>query len=349
MWFRSLVQRFAATTIIMDTGKRVRMGPMLAEGGFSFVFEGTDEGTGAKYALKRIRCMDAETLQSCRREAGVHRAIRHTNVMALLGMVVAEQNTVCYMLFPFYPRSLRSEVNRRTFDVPEITSTPPWTEVTALQLIYGCLMGLNALHTAGFSHRDLKLENILLRDPQTPVLMDFGSTGPLKEMIETRQQVLMLVEQASMHTTLPYRPPELFEGGVMRGDPPIDFAKVDIWSMGCTIFALLFGASPFESEFARSDGRLRVVECTQLKVINGPQWPPADTLPTNWYSSGICSLVENMLCADRAKRPTLSTVIEQVQAMIRSQGGTVKQPEDAEASDDDFDTSGIALMGSNYV
>lgn len=284
---QSLLSRATGKVVLMDTGRQVRIGKRIAEGGFSYVFEayGCDESSsrrppgGPDYVLKRIRCPDPELLEACRREAGVHRSAHHPNLMMLLGMLVAEQD--CYMLFPFFKHSLRAEVNRRTgldSEIPtDLTKTPPWNEVTALRIFLGVARGVKALHRIEYSHRDVKLENVLLEDSsprslRRPVLMDFGSAGPLQVHVESRRQLLHITEEAAQHTTVSYRPPELFEGGiVLRGGSNsettvVDYGKVDVWSLGCTLFATLYGASPCESEFARGDGRLKIVECTQLKV-----------------------------------------------------------------------------------
>jgi serine/threonine kinase 16 len=73
----------------------------------------------------------------------------------------------------------------------------PFSELKALQIIHQIMSGVSAMHEANYSHRDIKLENILIDSTGKPVLMDFGSVGPLEERIATRQQVLTLVETAS--------------------------------------------------------------------------------------------------------------------------------------------------------
>jgi serine/threonine kinase 16 len=152
--------------------------------------------------------------------------------------------------------------------------------------------------------------------------MDFGSAGPLSESIRSRRDQLEAAERASTHTTVSYRPPELFEGGVRAGDT-LDYEKVDVWGLGCTLFAASYGqgASPSECEFVRGPrpggaAVVRVVECTHLKVLAG--LPPN---PPPWYSPGLWSLLEEMLQQDPARRPTLPAVMERVRELIRQAGG----------------------------
>lgn len=212
------------------------------------------------------------------------------------------------------------------------------------------------MHQHNFSHRDVKLENILLEDARSrhPVLMDFGSVGTLTQDVETRRQVLNIVEEAAQHTTMPYRPPELFEGGVRAGDQPLDYCAVDVWSLGCTLFAILYGASPFESEFSRKhQGRLVVVDGTHLKVIGSIPEPPAGSPVSRWYSQATMQLIRDMLNQDRHKRIKLPEAMERVEQLIKDQGGKVapetknRQPFQDDNDDDHHD--GIALISTNRL
>jgi len=395
-YVQTWVRRSTGRVLALDTGRRVRQGRQIAEGGFSYVFEAYDVDEQSKpganrnnrYVLKRIRCPDAELLASCRKEAGVHRSVgRHPNLMPLLGMTILEND--CYMLFPCFPDSLRAEVNRRTGlgQQPQqqhqgVSTRPPWNETTVLQIFLAACRGVAAMHRHNYTHRDIKLENVLLPDTTPrgllrPVLMDFGSAGPLRESVQTRKDVLRITEEAATHTTMSYRPPELFEGGIRcppsssgsssSGSSPsltvLDYTKVDVWSLGCTLFAILYGASPSESEFARSDGRLKVVDCSQLKVLGGVPRPPSHSPVAKWYSDDVLQLVGDAVQQDPAKRPTLDALIGRVERLIKDRGGDV-EPDVVDGStsnrgyasggggggDDDIGSDdGIALISTNRL
>ena len=299
-----------------------------------------------KYALKRINCADHEIIQSCRHEAGIHRSLPndHPNLLELLGLKFdndmnsstttsslnesgggrAHQQhreyNVCYMLFPYIPYSLRGEITKRNllYDPSDYQSgssrRQPFSTKEILNLFGGLIDAVVAMHNANISHRDIKLENVLLHSINgygdhhhqhqskrgkssstlgEPVLMDFGSAGSLTTELNTRQEVLTIVEESASNTTLPYRPPELFEGGLRHGPRKevLDYGKVDVWSLGCVLFGLMHGTSPFEMEYSRGGSRnqqqndqqyglVRIVECTHLKILSEVPFPP-------WAGSGL--------------------------------------------------------------
>jgi len=298
-----------------------------------------------QYALKQIRCPEPSMLYNCRQEAAVHRAAghhNHPNILPLLGFAILEQKSIVYMLFPKMNRSLRQEINQRLFvnNNTTITTTttattiqsstttrPPWNEIDVLNMFVGMTRGVQALHQVQYSHRDVKVENIMFEHSQsirTPILMDFGSAGPLQEPIDQRQQVMTIIDHASSHTTVSYRPPELFDGGLRQcsGDT-VDFIKVDVWSLGCSFFATLYGASPSETEFIRSNGQVRIVPCTQLKVLSGIPKVPSNCAAATWYSQDTVQLIETMLIQDRKRRPNLKYVLSELENIIHKLGGRV--------------------------
>jgi serine/threonine kinase 16 len=369
-WIRALLsslqdfwRRSTAPTIQFDSGRSVCIGKQIAEGGFSFVFEATDATKrNKKYALKRIHVGDRDGLQACMREAGIHRGLpqHHPHLMPLLGL--CQEPTTVYMLFPYIPLSLRAVVNQSIFQKDPMRK--PFTELKVLQLIHQIMSAVSAMHETNFSHRDIKLENILMNGNSTPVLMDFGSVGSLEEPLQHRSQLLSMIETASQHTTMPYRPPELLEGGGVRagsvkGDV-LDYTKVDVWSLGCTLFAMCFGASPFECEFRKAPGSgnktIRIVECTQLRILGNPM-PPSSMPPTDWYSPLLLETIRLFLTPDRHDRPTLDEAMVEIEALIQKQGGRVPKVvlrkgigsvaglEDDEGDDDKTDLD--ALLSSN--
>jgi serine/threonine protein kinase len=210
-FMQSLIERYTSATITLDSGRTVRIGPKLAEGGFSIVFQARDTQTNSLYALKRIQCPDKERLRDCLREAGVHRSLDHPNLMPLLGFGESsggggsnqhqlQHDHCCYMLFPYCTHSLREEVNRRTMLLEQPSSSPasssaPWKEVKALQTFLSICRSVQAMHMANLTHRDIKLENILFQDftNKQPLLMDFGSCGSLTQSIADRRQVMVRI------------------------------------------------------------------------------------------------------------------------------------------------------------
>lgn len=86
-------------------------------------------------------------------------------------------------------------------------------------------------HSRNVIHRDLKLENILLatKDSKIIKIVDFG--------------IATMRSDASEAGTLRYIPPEILTGANKTPNPAID-----IWSMGCILYAFVHGKTPFEGQ-----------------------------------------------------------------------------------------------------
>jgi serine/threonine kinase 16 len=343
-FFQALWDRWFGQVLTFDDSHiKVRVGRPIAEGGFSVVLRAIDITSPLRpgnneYALKRIQCMDDETRQACLSEIKIHKDLQRGQpqnakyVMPLYGMTWDDRT--CYLLFPLFPHSLRAEVHRRIFLNPDIFESrmAPWSETVVLQIFQHLLQAVAILHGAGYAHCDIKLENILCKGSHvhhltSPVLMDFGSVGPLCRPLLSRQDVLEISETASQHTTVSYRPPELFAGELRVGDGDLDYQKVDVWSCGCVLFAILFGASPSESEFHRRSGRLQIVDCTQLKVLQELPKPPMDVPAAQWYSSDMIALIQWILNKNRHERPTIAQVQTRIARLLNPHSMDVEAPD----------------------
>ncbi|KAI6354362.1 hypothetical protein MCOR25_008658 [Pyricularia grisea] len=109
--------------------------------------------------------------------------------------------------------------------------------------------------TKSYAHRDIKPGNIMISDDgQSPILMDLGSIAESPLAITSRSLAIATQDTAAEHSTMPYRAPELFD---VKTGTVID-TKVDIWSMGCTLYACLVGKSPFEARSDETGGSLSI-------------------------------------------------------------------------------------------
>jgi len=111
--------------------------------------------------------------------------------------------------------------------------------------------------------------------------------------------------------------------------------------LGCTLFAILYGASPFECEFVRTSG-IRIVDCTSLRILGDLPRMPEEV--QQWYSNESMDLIKRMLTQDRMKRPSLEHVIADVERMIESQGGRVRRSATTGGDHDDHHMD--VLMGN---
>ncbi|CAG8574227.1 11543_t:CDS:2, partial [Diversispora eburnea] len=154
-----------------------------------------------------------------------------------------------------------------------------------------------------FAHRDIKPGNILLSDDmQTPILMDFGSLIRARIKIHNRNSALMQQDLAESNSTMPYRAPELFD---VKTNTDLT-EKVDIWSLGCTLYAMAYGVSPFEHSINEQGGSIK------LAVLNNQfKFPENDT-----YSQDFRDLVSFILKVDPKERPDIHKVIERVDILI---------------------------------
>ncbi|KAI8069565.1 kinase-like domain-containing protein [Gongronella butleri] len=162
-----------------------------------------------------------------------------------------------------------------------------------------------------WAHRDIKPGNIMLADDGvTPILMDFGSAQQARIPIRTRQEALYQQDLAAEHCSMPYRAPELFD---VKTDSMLN-EKVDVWSLGCTLYALAYGQSPFEAGMNEQGGSIA------LAVLNGQFRFPSDPELAQLYSPAINDLVSWMLVTEPDVRPDIHQVIDKVKSLLeRSQ------------------------------
>jgi beta-lactam-binding protein with PASTA domain/tRNA A-37 threonylcarbamoyl transferase component Bud32 len=111
-------------------------------------------------------------------------------------------------------------------------STLTWEQT--LDVVKAVLNGLDAAHTAGIVHRDVKPENVLLADDGRIKIADFGLARAASHNTQTGQALL---------GTVAYLSPELVTGS------PAD-VRSDIYGLGIMMYEMLTGEQPFTGDEA---------------------------------------------------------------------------------------------------
>ncbi len=107
-------------------------------------------------------------------------------------------------------------------------------ETAKVQKIFTQLIGaVSYVHSKSCVHRDLKLENILLDKHENVKLVDFGFTREYQGTTSYLQ---------TWCGTVCYSAPEMLKGEKYAGE------KVDVWSLGIILYALLTGELPWDED-----------------------------------------------------------------------------------------------------
>lgn len=149
-----------------------------------------------------------------------------------------------------------------------------------MQKIFTQLVGAVAyIHSKSCVHRDLKLENVLLDKNDNVKLCDFGFTREYEGKANYLQ---------TFCGTVCYSAPEMLRGEKYAGE------KVDVWSLGIILYALLKGELPFDEDDDTA---------TKAKILKDEPVCP-DTFP-----EAAKTLVLKLLSKRPLYRPTLSEIL----------------------------------------
>lgn len=140
-------------------------------------------------------------------------------------------------------------------------------------------------------------------DGKTPLVYDFGSTIKARRTITNRREAVAEQDLAAEQSSMPYRAPELFD---VKTNTEITEA-VDIWSLGCTLFAMAYHHSPFETaQTVEQGGSLA------LAVLNGQyKFPDGDQ-----YSESTRQVIKACLNTDPSTRPDIDALISMVEKAL---------------------------------
>lgn len=203
------------------------------------VYRCVDTASGYEYAVKMQR-------GNCDKEAVLLEDIQRTGVEGVIGYHGSYSNSECVAHVMDFAAGgdLFSHIeNRPGFGC---LVKPCLPEQEAAELFVGLLRGLSSFHRAGFIHRDVKLENVLLsaspsRFPTSEhvLLSDFGASCTVD------------CAGSGFVGTHGYIAPEAYLGAAIS-------PKVDSWASGVILYTLLSGLAPFQRSCHKATRKLTV-------------------------------------------------------------------------------------------
>ncbi|XP_031220221.1 hormonally up-regulated neu tumor-associated kinase isoform X2 [Mastomys coucha] len=248
----------------------------LGEGSFAKVREGLHVLTGEKVAIKVIdkkrAKKDTYVTKNLRREGQIQQMIRHPNITQLLDILETENSY--YLVMELCPGG---NLMHKIYEKKRLD------EAEARRYIRQLISAVEHLHRAGVVHRDLKIENLLLDEDNNIKLIDFG--------LSNCAGILGYSDPFSTQCGSPaYAAPELL---ARKKYGP----KIDVWSIGVNMYAMLTGTLPFTVE----PFSLRAL---YQKMVDKEMNP----LPTQ-LSTGAINFLRSLLEPDPVKRPNIQQAL----------------------------------------
>jgi serine/threonine-protein kinase len=195
----------------------------LADGGMATVYIALDQRLDRQVALKVMRAdlaKDESFVDRFRREARSAAKLSHPNVVAVYDQ--GEDNGQVFLAM-----ELVNGLTLRQVMQSEGALSPR----AALDIIDPVLQALGAAHSAGLIHRDVKPENVILRDDGTVKVADFGLARAIATTTSTAQTGVLL-------GTVAYLSPEQVERGIAD-------ARSDVYAAGLLLFEMLTGSKAY--------------------------------------------------------------------------------------------------------
>ncbi|KAL1527499.1 hypothetical protein AB1Y20_008955 [Prymnesium parvum] len=193
-------------------------------GGYGYVVFGVINPPGSPVAVK---VQPANAAAQREREVKLRlEAAPHPNIIAMLGE--AQHDGRHYLVMELAERSL--------FDL--LSDTTALAEQQLRPLFAQAVAGVRHLHANGIAHRDLKLENLLLRGTELKII-DFGISHLYARHDDGSYSNERLMTRVG---TKSYIPPELYQ----QPQLPYDGHLYDVWTLGVVLFSLAAGFFPFD-------------------------------------------------------------------------------------------------------
>ncbi|VDK74944.1 unnamed protein product [Onchocerca ochengi] len=233
-----------------------------------------------------------DPLQAIQREIAILKKLNHPNIVKLVEVLNDPDDKYFYMVFELLENG----------PVLEIPTDNPLDEKTAWTYFRDTIRGLEYLHHQKIVHRDIKPSNLLLSETGHVKIADFGISYEFKDIDA------FLSGTAG---TPAFMAPEALTGLSIFGNVEFSNSFVgckdsssfysgraqDIWSLGITLYAFVYGTVPFWDSYV-----IALHKKIKNDPINFPETPE--------ISNPLKLLILNLLKKDPGLRLTLKEIKE---------------------------------------
>jgi serine/threonine protein kinase len=262
----------------------------IGEGGMGTVYRAErQDDLSRDYVIKVLSPLAADTATYVRfqREGAIMAALRHPNVVRVFAS--GEQDGLSYIVMEFVDGPTLQDIfeKRKRFD---------WQN--AAKAGRQIALALDAAHSIGVIHRDVKPQNILLS--RTEGLLKVGDFGLAK--IHRAPSDPMVSRAGDVLGSPAYIAPEQW------GDHDVD-PRADLWALGVVLYQLVTGVLPFRgrspSDYAR-------------RILNAPYDPVSLYAPD--CPEGVAQLIARLLEKHRENRyATAGQVTADLERVLRGE------------------------------
>lgn len=199
------------------------IGKQIGQGAYAVVRIGLHKTLNKRVALKiykKYKLEDPNRRKSVKREIKLMEKMKNLNIVQLYEIIDTHKYVIIVMEYiggGSLHGYLKSKPNRRL------------EEVDAKKVIRQITEGLRYCHSRCITHRDIKLENILLDENRVVKLIDFG----FSTCIPNDKKIKIFCGTPS------YMAPEIVRKTEYCGPP------TDIWAVGVLLFTMLCGDFPY--------------------------------------------------------------------------------------------------------
>ncbi|XP_066510032.1 cyclin-G-associated kinase-like isoform X1 [Hoplias malabaricus] len=300
---------FVGQTVELGDTK-LRITRVIAEGGYAFVYEAQDLGSGKEYALKRLLSNEEEKNKAIIQEVCFMKKLSgHPNVVQFCSAasISKEESDTGQAEFLILTELCKGQL---VDFVKKVEQKGPMSCDTILKIFYQSCRAVQHMHKQKppIIHRDLKIENLLISQQGTIKLCDFGSSTTIAYYPDyswSAHKRSMVEDEITRNTTPAYRTPEMID---LYSNFPIN-EKQDIWALGCILYLLCFKQHPFE-------------EGAKLQIVNGKYSIPQNDIRYTVFHE----LIRSMLKINPEERLSITELVNQLQEIAAARNVNPKSP-----------------------